>query len=101
MLRSPDGGGRQVLVHARLEYHVVGLQVLLGLPQRLVQPPQRRSAVARNVAAGVQAGLKVARFLHQGQAHQGLRAAQVDAPLGAGVFVVQRQAMGIGRAGGK
>ncbi|MNV85799.1 hypothetical protein D3C71_1797810 [compost metagenome] len=100
MLRAPDGGCGQVFVHAGLEHHVVRLQMLLGLPQRLIQAAQRRAPIARDVAGGVQARLLVAQLLQQRQAHKRLGAAEIDAAGGLGVLVVERQAMGIGHARG-
>ncbi|MNT83688.1 hypothetical protein D3C72_2235940 [compost metagenome] len=64
----------------------------LGFPQRFVQAAERRAAVARDKARGVQAGLLVAPFLHEHEAHQRLDAAQVDPAFGGRVFVVQRNA---------
>jgi hypothetical protein len=32
LLRTPYGGGGQILVHARYELHVVGFQMAFGLP---------------------------------------------------------------------
>ena len=46
LLRAPDGGRRQILVDPRLEADVVLLEELAGPPQRLVEPRQRRAAVA-------------------------------------------------------
>jgi hypothetical protein len=37
LLRAPDGGGGQFLVHAGQELHGVGFELGLRLPQRLVQ----------------------------------------------------------------
>ncbi len=89
LLRAPHGGGGQVLVHARLENHVAGGQVLLGLPQRLVHAPQGGAAIAGDKACGIEPGGTVARLLQHRQAHQRLGAAQVDAAFFQGVFVVQ------------
>ncbi|BCY19897.1 hypothetical protein OkiPb01551_07930 [Bordetella pertussis] len=41
LLRAPHGGGGQVLVDAGLEFDVMLLQVLGGLPHVLVDPAQR------------------------------------------------------------
>ena len=96
LLGAPQGGGREVLVDAGLELDVVLLDEALGLPQRLVEAAQRRAAIAGNVAAGVEAGGEVALALHHRQAHQGLRAGQVDASAFQQVFVVQGHRNGHG-----
>ena len=79
LLGAPQGGGGEVLVDARLEVDVVLLDEALGLPQRLVEAAQRRAAIAGDEAGGVEAGGEVALALHHRQAHQRLRAGQVDA----------------------
>src|SRR5690606_12963626 len=101
LLGAPDRGGGQVLVQARLEHHVVRLQVVLGFPQRQVQAAQGRTPVARYVAGGIEAGQAVARPLQQRQFDQRLGAAQVDAAGVQGVFVVQGGGGQAGRAGGE
>ncbi len=63
LLAAPDGGRGKVFVDAGLEHHVAGRQVLLGLPQGLVDAAQRRAAIARDKAGGVEAGGAVARLL--------------------------------------
>ncbi|KAG0920615.1 hypothetical protein G6F32_015509 [Rhizopus arrhizus] len=100
LLRAPHRRRGQVFVHAGLEHHVVRLQVLLGLPQRLIQAAQRRTPIARDIAGRVQAGLLVAQLLQQRQAHKRLGPAQVDAAGRLGVLVIERQALGIGHAKG-
>ncbi len=72
LLRAPEGGGRQLFVHARLEHDVLRLQVLAGLPQRLVVAAERRAAVAADEAGRVHAGLLVAQALQHGQLDQRL-----------------------------
>ena len=89
LLGAPQGRGRQVLVDAGLELDVVLLDEALGLPQRLVEAAQRRAAIAGDVAGGVEAGGEVALALHHRQAHQRLRAGQVDPSAFQHVFVVQ------------
>ena len=90
LLGAPDHGRAQVLVEARLELHLRGFEVLLGPPQLQVEAAQRRAAIAGDEAGGVQPGAFVAQLLHQRQPHQRLHPAQVDAPLGAAVLVLQR-----------
>jgi len=46
LLGAPQGGRREVLVDARLEFDVVVLDEALGLPQRLVETAERRAAIA-------------------------------------------------------
>jgi hypothetical protein len=87
LLRAPDGGRRQVLVHARLELDVVALEVLGRAPQRLVEAAERRAAVAGDEAGGVQAGARVAQALQHHQADQRLRAGQKDPAGVEGVLV--------------
>ena len=67
LLRAPDRGRGQVLVDAGLEHDVVLLEELLGAPQRLVEPAQRRAAVAGDEAGGVQPRREVALALHHRQ----------------------------------
>ena len=89
LLGAPQRGGGEVLVDARLELDVVVLDEALGLPQRLVEAAQRRAAIARDVACGVEPGGEVALALHHRQAHQRLRSGQVDPSAFKYVFVVQ------------
>ena len=51
-------------------------QMRLGLPQRLIEATQRRTAVAGNVAGGIQPGQGVALVLQQQQSNQSLGAGQ-------------------------
>ena len=67
LLRAPQRGGRQFFVHARLEHDVLRLQVLAGLPQRLVVAAQRRAAVAADEARRVLARQRVALALQHRQ----------------------------------
>jgi len=89
LLGAPHGGGAQFLVHAGLKDDVVGRQVLLGRPQRLVIGAQRAATVAADEAGGVQTRRRIALALQHGQAHQGLHAAHEGAPVVEGVFVFQ------------
>ena len=70
MLRPPHGGRAELLVDAGLEDDVVVGEQLLGPPQLLIVVAQRRSAIARDEAAGIQPRRAVARALHQRQANQ-------------------------------
>jgi len=89
LLRAPDRRGGQVFIEPRLEDDVVPGQVLLGLPQGLVQRAQRRAAVAGNEACRIEPSGAVALLLQHRQTHQCLRAADVDATTLERVFVVQ------------
>ena len=90
LLAAPHRGRREVLVEAGLEVDVVLFQVALRAPQRVVVHAERRAAVARDEAAGVEPRLEVALALHHRQAHQRLDAGQVDAALVQPVAVFQR-----------
>jgi hypothetical protein len=81
LLAAPHRGRREILVEAGLEVDVVFLEVPLGAPQRVVVHAERRAAVARDEAAGVEARLEVALALHHRQAHQRLDAGQIDPAL--------------------
>ena len=69
LLRAPNRRGRQVLVHARLEANLSGLQARPFLQHLLVEPAQWRAAVAGHEACRVQAGRSIALALQQQQAH--------------------------------
>ncbi|MNE03777.1 hypothetical protein D3C80_962890 [compost metagenome] len=69
---------------------MVLLEVVAGLPQRLVEAAQRRTAVAGDEAGGVEAVGEVALALHQGQAHQCLDAGHQGFPGLLDVLVFQR-----------
>jgi hypothetical protein len=79
LLRAPDRGGGDVLVEPGLEADVVRLEEGPGAVQRRVQAAQRRTAVAGNVAGGMQAGGAVDGVLQHRQAGQGLHAGEEDA----------------------
>src|SRR5882724_1786409 len=55
LLRAPDRGGGEVFVDAGLEFDVVLLKVLSCRRQLLVIAAERRAAVARYKARGVEA----------------------------------------------
>ena len=65
LLRAPDGGRGEVLVQAGLEQDVVLIERGLGAHELLVEPAERRAAIARDVAGGVEPGEAVALLLHQ------------------------------------
>jgi hypothetical protein len=89
LLRAPDGGRRQVLVDPRLEADVVLLEERAGLPQSLVEPRQRRAAVAGDESRRFQPRRRVALLLHHRQADERLNAGQEDAAGRDRVLVVE------------
>jgi hypothetical protein len=93
LLRTPQRGGRELLVDARLEHDVLRLQVLLGLPQRLVVAAQGRAAVAADEAGGVPAHQGVALALQHRKLDQRLHAAHEGAAVVQRVLVVQRDGL--------
>jgi hypothetical protein len=102
LLRAPQRRGGEVLIDAGLEHHVVLRQMRLGFPQRLVEPAQRRTAVAADIAGGVEAGQRVALVLQQKKAHQRLGAGEEHPACAERVLVFQRDvAQGCVHAGGR
>ena len=89
LLRAPDGGRREVFVHPGLETDVVGFELGLRLPEREVVGAERRAAIARDEARGVQTRGEIAAPLHQGQPNQRLDAREIDAPALAQVAVLE------------
>jgi hypothetical protein len=89
LLAAPHRGRGEVLVDARLEVDVVALDETLGAPQLAVEAAERRAAIARDEARGVQPGGDVALALHHRQPDQRLGAGEIDAPLVEHVFVVE------------
>src|SRR5262245_56778469 len=81
LLRAPDGGRREVLVQAGLEQYVVTVEVRLGAHELLVETAERRAAIARHVAGGIDPGEPVTLLLHQAGTDQGLVAGDEDAAL--------------------
>ncbi len=89
LLRPPDRGGGQVFVDARLEAHVMALEVLLRAPQALVEAAKRRAAIARYESGGVHSGARITLALQHHQPDQRLRAGEEHAPALERVLVVQ------------
>ena len=75
-----DRGGGKILVDARLEFDVKGIQTFALLPERLVEPAERRSAIARNETAGIQSRRLIADPLQNRQQCEGLDAGQEMRP---------------------
>ena len=84
LLRAPDGGGGEVLVQPGLEADAVLLQRLARLPERLVQPAERRAAIAGDEARRVEPGGGIALALQHRQLHQRLDAGKIAQPRGRG-----------------
>src|SRR4029079_12080602 len=89
LLRAPDRGRREVLVHAGLELDVVLFEVLAGGEQLLVVASQRRAAVAGNEARGVQPCSTVAADLRHRQADQRLDTGQEDVACTLGILLIE------------
>src|SRR5262249_17737467 len=90
LLGAPDGGGGEILVDAGLETDVVGDELTRRPHELLIEPAERRAAIASDVARRVEAGAPVALLLHQREPHQRLVAGDEDAALGKVVLVVER-----------
>ena len=97
LLRAPDGGHRQVLVQARLELDVILVEELLGPPEILVDAAEGRAAIARDEAARLEAGRRIALLLHDRQAHQRLDTREIDPAAFQRVFVVEADGLGDGK----
>jgi len=67
LLAAPHRGGAQLLVDAGLEVDGVLLEKLACLPEALVEPAQRRAAVAGDETGGVEAMGQVALALQHRQ----------------------------------
>ena len=73
-LRAQHLGGGQFLVDGGHKFKARLFPLGAGLPDLLIHHAQRRAAVAADKAARVQPGRLIAPALHEGQAHQRLRA---------------------------
>ncbi len=93
LLAAPYRGGRELFVDRRLKADVVVFDKAARAPQRLVEPAQRRTAIARNKAAGIEPGGDIALALHHRQTHQRLGPGQIDATLVETVFIVERDCL--------
>ena len=91
LLCAPHGGGGQVFIQAGLKHDVVFLQMFFRLPQGQIDAAQRRAAVARHIACGIEPCARIALLLQHGQTHQCLDAADVDAAVVLSEFIVERQ----------
>ena len=89
LLRAPDRGGREVFVHAGLELDVVLFEVLSRRHQLLVVAAERRTAISRDEARGVETRGAVAADLGHRQPNQRLNPGQEDVAGSLGVFLVE------------
>ena len=89
LLAAPHRRRREILVEAGLEMDVVRPSRWPRAPQRVVVHAERRAAIARDEAAGIEACRAVALPLQHRQAHQRLDAGKIDAATAARVLVVQ------------
>src|SRR6266436_8628887 len=89
LLRAPDRGGREVFIHAGLEFDVVLLEVFARGEQLLVVAAERRTAVSRDKTGGVETGGAVAADLRHRQANQRLDPGQEDMAGALGVFLIE------------
>ena len=89
LLRPPARGRRDVLVDPGLEHHVMPVEVRLRAVDLQVEPAERRSAVAADVAGGIVPGREVALALGEREPNQRLDPGQEDPPARAGVLVVE------------
>ncbi len=78
LLRAPDRGGREILVHAGLELDVVFFEMLARGEQLLIVAAERRAAIAGDEARGIEAHGAVAADLGHRQPDQGLNAREED-----------------------
>jgi hypothetical protein len=65
LLAAPDGRGGEILVQPLLEHHARGFEPRLRPSRLLVEAAQRRAAIPRHEARGVQPGLLVKPMLVQ------------------------------------
>src|ERR1044072_3689315 len=93
LLRAPDRSRGEILVEPGLEQDVVLVEMRFRPNELLVEPPERRAAIARDIAGGPQPGEAIALLLHQAGADQRLGAGDEHAALGEIVFVVERDVL--------
>src|SRR6516225_5525003 len=90
LLTSPDRRRAELLVDRGLEVDVVPFEKAARAPKGLIEPAQRRTAIARDKAAGIQPRRFVTLPLHHRQPHQRLGTREVNPPLVEDVLVVER-----------
>ena len=90
-LAAEHDGRSQVLVDAGDEAHVVFLQERRVALQRLIEPAERRAAVARDHGGRVEAAALVGAALIQRQAHERLDSGQEDLSVELAILGVERE----------
>ncbi len=90
LLGTPARGRREFLVEAGLEDDAGARKFLLRLPELLVEPAQRRAAIARHEPGGIEVIPAVALALHQQHANDRLGAGDEDPFLAQVVLVRER-----------
>ncbi len=89
LLRAPDRGRGQILVHAGLELDVVLFEMFSRREQLLVVAAERRTAISGDETGGVEAGGAIPADLRHRQPHQRLNAGQKDMAGALGVFLIE------------
>ena len=89
LLAAPDRGRSQVFIEPGLKMYLVLRQPGFGLPQGLIDPTQRRAAIAGDKPGGVESGALIALVLQHRQAHQCLDTRHIGTGRIQGVLVVQ------------
>ncbi len=89
LLRAPHRSSGKVFVDAGLEHDLVRGEMLLCLPERLVETAEWRAAISGDEPCCIETGRLVAFLLQHRQADQRLDAAHVRAAAFEGVFVVE------------
>ena len=82
LLRTPQGGGGDVLVEPGLEFYVERFEEAFRPAELLIQSTQRRTAIAGHISSRVQACPLVALLLHHGDTNKRLGAGEENPFLG-------------------
>ena len=90
LLASPNGGGGQFLVHARLKMNPVTAEKFPRLPELLIDQTEGRAPIPGNKGAGGQARALVPALLQHGQTHQRLDPGHEDLSRFGHILVVER-----------
>ena len=72
LLRAPQRGSGEIFVEAGRQDDVARRQQFLGTHELLINAAERRAAIARDVAGGVEPGAAVAFMLHERRPDQRL-----------------------------
>ena len=89
LLRAPDCGRREILVHAGLELDAVLREMLFRGGELLVVAAERRAAITGDEACGIQAVGAIAPDLRHRETDQRLDAGHEDMAGFGGVFLVE------------